>query len=114
VAGWYATGVGLTIHGFYWSPGDGWHDIGPLTGYTESAAAAIDESGQIVGYSMGTLGYRAFLWTKSGGLVDLGAGVEGWSKATAISPGGVVAGTVDLGSGTGPTLPVLWITRRLP
>jgi probable HAF family extracellular repeat protein len=114
VVGYFRTGAAQNspAHGFYWSPQDGWNDIGPLPGYTDNTAEGIDESGQVVGTSSFP-GSRAFLWTRAGGLIDLGSGLEGSSRAKAISPGGIVAGTVDVAP-SGSTRPVLWITRRMP
>jgi probable HAF family extracellular repeat protein len=114
VVGWFSTGLAQNTpaHAFYWSSADGWNDIFPLPGYTDNIAEGIDEFGQVVGTSTFP-GSRAFLWTKTGGLVDLGLGLNGPSRARAISPAGIVAGTVDV-SPSGSTRPVLWITRRMP
>ena len=45
--------------------------LGSLDGTAYAAALGINDSGQVVGASQTSLGARAFLWTKAGGLQDL-------------------------------------------
>jgi probable HAF family extracellular repeat protein len=119
IVGWFELvgGVPPTDHAFYWSPVDGWLDIEPLPGDLASSASAINERGQVVGISGDSDHHRAFLWTKTDGLVDLGAalkdlGYDGSTRANAISPGGIVAGGLALKPGIDMHRAVLWITRR--
>src|SRR5439155_26590286 len=47
-------------------------DLGTLGGLN-SGAGAVDDSGQVVGFSvLPVFGARAFSWTAAGGLIDLG------------------------------------------
>src|SRR5262245_1298468 len=58
-------------------------DLGTLGGFS-SLASAVSTSGHIVGMSQTAAGaWHAFLWTPSGGMVDLGTlgGGETWSGA---------------------------------
>jgi probable HAF family extracellular repeat protein len=64
VAGYFTTGDGDTI-GFTCAPGEEVLSFG-----SESSAVAVNNSGTVVGSRSG----RFFSWTKSGGLVELGAG----------------------------------------
>jgi len=68
VVGWCAGRA--VFWGSYWDGGE--HtDLGDLGG-GEGRAYAVNDSGQIVGYSMtAALEQHAFLWTQSGGMVDL-------------------------------------------
>ena len=67
--------------------------IGPLPGYLYSTANAINDSGQVVGYSSNSSGYNhAFLWTSSGGMADLGTLGGNYSSANAINNLGQVVG----------------------
>jgi probable HAF family extracellular repeat protein len=70
-------------------------DIGTLPGGTSSGASAVDDSGQVVGYSdLGNGGVHAFLWAEGGGMFDLGTFPDApfeFSVATGVShPSGVV------------------------
>ncbi len=87
---------------FFMSPGDATPQLVPtLDGHTDNAAYAIGNDGAIVGTSYGTGpdgDPRAFLWTRDG-VFDLNA-LAGHptpmvSEATAISPGGLIAGVVN-------------------
>jgi probable HAF family extracellular repeat protein len=51
--------------------------LGSLSGSIYSEAYAVNNAGQVVGESGSPLGTRAFLWTSSGGMVDLNALVPG-------------------------------------
>ena len=62
-------------------------DLGTLGG-TYSHAAAINDSGQVVGWALAADNRQhAFLWTAGGGMVDLGRGA-----AIAITGSGLVVG----------------------
>lgn len=72
-------------------------DLGTLGG-NSSWAEAINDSGQVVGHSdTGSGEQRAFLWTASGGMQDLGT-LGGTSVATAINSSGQVVGYSDTSS----------------
>jgi len=72
-----------TNHAFSWKSGSQMQDVGtiidsqyPNNNY--SCAAAINDNGQVVGYSYGDNGgsgwyQKAFLWTSSSGIQDIGA-----------------------------------------
>jgi probable HAF family extracellular repeat protein len=69
-------------------------DLGGL----DSQAVAINDSGQVAGAasfkdSSGALRQHAFFWTRSGGMVDLGADPGNDSRATALNNRGVVVGS---------------------
>ena len=70
-------------------------DIGTLGGVTADAYD-INNKGMIVGMSTPTGGWwRAFAWTRAGGMIDLGilgGGATGYSFATAVNDAGAVAG----------------------
>lgn len=52
-------------------------EIGALPGHPGSIAFAINERGEVVGYSASELALRAFFWSATTGIVDLGDGVAG-------------------------------------
>ena len=98
-------------HGFLWKRGEGMIDLGAIPGVERYGPLAINNSGQVVGYGFtSNMRLRAFSWTESGGMVDLGAG-----QALAVNDTGWVvgggdtaflwteaAGRVDLGTLGGP------------
>lgn len=58
-----------------WTPTGGGQSLGALPGDNISAATAINNNGDVVGYSFSGFNStitRAFLWTKLGGIQDLG------------------------------------------
>src|SRR5215207_9766568 len=77
------------------APGYAIRELGTLPGHQESTALAINDEGQIVGWSCCTgerqLGRRAVLWTAEGEIHDLGQGV-----ATAINDPGDIVGSIPL------------------
>jgi probable HAF family extracellular repeat protein len=59
-----------------------------------SGALAINNRGDVVGYSQGPSGMRAFLWTRSNGMKALGILSGGnSSRALAINDSGVIVGS---------------------
>ena len=87
---------------FLWTSGGGMLDLGDLPGGEDaSRATAVNDSGQVVGWSYGspTAGSRAFIWTSGGGLQDLNNWVMasgfGWTLevASAINNAGQIVGT---------------------
>jgi len=83
----YGTRVRLLTWAFLWE-GDAMIDLGTLGGAT-SVARALNDRGQIVGYSSTASGEtRAFLW-EDGHMIDLGT-LEGDSYAVAINRHGQI------------------------
>jgi probable HAF family extracellular repeat protein len=80
-------------HAFLWSQSDGMRDLGSLGGVnTLSSARRINDSGQLVGYYMGTDGRQhAFIWSSESGMKDLGVLANG-SLANGINDKGEVVG----------------------
>lgn len=65
-------------------------DLGTLPGYTGAAAAGMDAQGRVVGHASGPAGFRPFVWTDAGGLVDLAAAGFPLERPGSISPAGWV------------------------
>ena len=89
------TEVNSSVHAFM-DNGSIMTDLGTLTGSGVSEALAINDAGQIVGYSAASGGFEhAFLW-KSGVMSDLGATAQfPTSAAEAISGNGAIAGYLE-------------------
>lgn len=73
-------------------------DLGVLPGDDSSVAWAINENGDVVGWSMGSAGTRAFLYTTTGGMVALPA-LPGRPRSVArdINDAGVIVGSANAG-----------------
>jgi probable HAF family extracellular repeat protein len=83
-------------------------DLGVLAGDSSSVAWAINANGDVVGWSMGAQGTRAFLYTNSGGMVALpGLPDRPRSVARDINDSGVIVGSANMG-GTDLGRAVLW------
>lgn len=79
---------------FLWTANGGMRNLGTLGGAT-SVALAINDAGQVVGWSLNSAGRRrAFLWTAGGGMIDLGGfpGPNPSSMAFAINNAGHIVG----------------------
>src|SRR5439155_1354085 len=70
-------------------------DLGTLGG--NASANAVNDSGQVVGWSnpTGDFRFHAFSWTPAGGMVDLGTLGGSDSFALAVNAGGQVVGGVS-------------------
>ncbi|MCU1263086.1 MAG: hypothetical protein JWO80_5971 [Bryobacterales bacterium] len=89
-------------HAFIWTRGSGMRDLGTLTGLSSSAAAGINDRGEVVGTSydasdnFANLNLTAFLW-RNGKMTDLNTLVPGGSPlfllfATGINSRGDIVG----------------------
>src|SRR5207249_4345433 len=69
-------------------------DLGTLLGGSTSFAYAVNDSGQVVGFSETAAGgaFHAFLWTAAGGAVDLGTLGGRGSEAHGVNASGQVVG----------------------
>ena len=97
VVGTSSLGIAASpAHAFVWTAGGGMVDLGTLGG-ASSAAAAISQSGHVVGLAQ-TAGaapnnWRAFLWTMTGGMVNLGSLGGFYSVARDVNEVDMVVGT---------------------
>ena len=83
-------------------------DLGALAGDTSSVAWAINENGDVVGWSQGPAGTRAFVYTNAGGMVALpGLPNKPRTVARDINDAGVIVGSANAG-GTDLGHAVLW------
>ena len=91
---------GSVVNATLWRPGQSPQDLGDLTGFTQSYATAVNNAGQVVGVASKLVGsdleQRAFLWTESGGMVDLGTLGGTGTAANAISDNGLIVGSSEL------------------
>lgn len=96
---------------FLWTSGRGLQGLPPLAPGSYGAGYAINDSGDVVGYSQTRYGDHALLWRASGGRVDLSSDVPlpqaGTGHALAISPGGLIAGD-EFNPATGRIEAALW------
>ncbi len=83
-------------------------DLGTLAGDSSSVAWAINEDGDVVGWSTGPEGTRAFVYTDAGGMVALpGLPDRPRTIARDINDAGVVVGSANAG-GTDIGRAVIW------
>ena len=89
-------------HAFIWSETGGMADLGILAGHSQavlwaySTALAINGSGVVVGYGGGSfLPQRAFSWTASNGMVDLGPPVADPAQAVDVNDRGQIVGVAE-------------------
>ncbi len=94
-------------HGFSWTAAGGMVDLGTFGG-SASTAAAVNDVGQVVGYSdLASGAWHAFLWTKAAGMRDLGTLGGSTSTAHAINEDGQVVGQSTTAK-DGPTHAFSW------
>jgi probable HAF family extracellular repeat protein len=103
IAGRSTNGAGIQ-HAFVWSAGGGMLDLGVLPGASESGAAAINNFGVVTGTSDGVpiQPPRAFRWSLSTGMENLGAfttGLVSSSFGSALNDAGLIAGSSDTATG---------------
>lgn len=82
-------------HAFFWDPYAGAQDIGALPGDFRSFGRAVNDAGQVVGYSVGDdLIEHGFLWDSETGMIDLGL-LPGRERlwASDLNEAGQVVGT---------------------
>jgi probable HAF family extracellular repeat protein len=85
------TGQTILFRAFFWSANTGPVPFGTFGG-NDSAAIAINDQSQVAGYSDTASGVsHGFLWTPSGGMVDIGT-LGGYSRPEAISETGQIVG----------------------
>lgn len=80
-------------HAVVWQPVDSGYellDLGTLPGDTQAAAAGLDAHGRVVGHSTGNSGWRPFVWTAEGGMLDLSLSGFPAERPQAVSPAGWV------------------------
>jgi probable HAF family extracellular repeat protein len=83
--------------GWFWPATGGQIFLGTLGG-AKTVATGIDDDGTIVGWSLKTSGIqRAFRWTPSTGMVDLGSYSQNNNSVAYAISGGVIVGIADLG-----------------
>lgn len=89
----------ILSHGFIWTWETGLIEIGASDPALRTAAIDVNDKGQVVG----AIGSRAFIWTRSQGIIDLNTLVTGapadliLDAATAISESGAILATASTG-----------------
>ena len=109
VAGYSQVADGAGNHAFIWRGGR-LIDLSPLPGFSSSYATAINDGGNVVGYSVGDGGISAVLWRPDGTAVDLTA-ETGLHEVTDLDNAGRLVGSVTPDGMNG--YPALWYRGRL-
>jgi len=116
VVGWSEAPDGVWSRAFRARPGFAMEDLGALEGLDVAGAEAINEAGDIVGWSSSSHGFTPFLYTNARGMVDLRSRIKGaaigdreLNDAYAINDAGqiVVGYRTPEGSGTYRFTPVV-------
>lgn len=100
IAGNCESGAGLPP-AYLWTKDGGMIDLGPF------AVNAVNDLGQVIGWSITSNGFRPFLWTRESGLQDLGTLGGNFSMAMSINNQGQIVG-VSTVLGSYSTHAVLW------
>lgn len=85
---------GTDYHGFVWNADTGMVDIGTIGGGKRSGINAMNDKGQVVGWSLSPCGYHAISWTRRSGITDLGTPCGAFSSAFAINKHGHIVGAM--------------------
>jgi probable HAF family extracellular repeat protein len=98
----YSTLASGAQHAFRWTPSGGMVDLGSLVAGGSSTAAAISDTGEIVGSAQASLTpgvWHAVSWAGPGGPpVDLGGAPSAdWTGATAVNGSGQIVGEASTG-----------------
>jgi probable HAF family extracellular repeat protein len=99
VVGFSSTDITGGEHAFSWTPTGGMVDLGTLGGFA-SQALTVNNAGQVLGMyytacascANGSGQEHGFVWTSSGGMVDLGSLGGGFTEPDAESANGEVVG----------------------
>jgi probable HAF family extracellular repeat protein len=93
-----------SVDAFVWFQGQDTQDLG----FRVDGGGGINNLGQVVGTEEFSNAEHAFLWSQSGGTIDLGTLGGNSSSATAINSGGQVVGYADTGNPAQPVAAFLW------
>jgi probable HAF family extracellular repeat protein len=86
------------FHGLFWTAGGGSRDIGGLNGSAYTAAGAINDRDEVVGYNVPEL--AGFYWSQPTGLLPLQSLGGSMSAAFGINVSGMIAGYSSTADGT--------------
>ena len=84
------------LHAFFWDVDGNPHLLAADPDQDSSVAAAVNNAGQIVGWTHPWGRSRAFVWDETNGMQDMGTLDDGESLARAINNAGVAVGYVQL------------------
>jgi probable HAF family extracellular repeat protein len=99
----YTAGDPSFPHPFVWTLATGMIDLGTLANGYSGYATAVNDSGVVVGYAstLGNEEVRAFKWSFTTGIVNLGTPTGGDSYANGISNDGSIFGNSTTADGQG-------------
>jgi probable HAF family extracellular repeat protein len=102
--------AGVPGHAFLWSKTGGMQDLGVLSGGTFSAAYAVNDSKQVVGFSLDPQNkVEAFRWTNASGMTKLVTLPNAsYSVAGGVNSHGDIGGSCNSGTSNGKIFAVLW------
>jgi probable HAF family extracellular repeat protein len=84
-----------TTHGFVWTQEFGFVDIGTLDGDVGSLVVGVNDRGMVAGNSFSGIASRAFVWSRSSGIVPLETPAGGSSHANAMNGDFIVGASCD-------------------